>query len=480
MADQHPGDDGEEVDGDTGVGGGEDAEPLPTIHLAPGQHPPAAGRYRFEVDGSPVHALAGRVGSPFTGGTHTWADPLIAMALRAADNAAIGEQTLALLPWALTTVMDVTPDAMGLFGAARYSGPGPTGLVHNLGHSTRGESFAAELVVAACFTDAAWPSVNGEASIGDLRRAESRLDFGVKHATGLPQRRSIESDILIVTDGQRFGVDVKHSPGAYHHPPSPQVLAAISNTIARGELTSFHFVTPTRFRPAVHRRVAGHPSIHLHEGVWPSAADRERIRLREAQAINHNVLLSAWRTGTGSEAELVQALIDAACEVYLAAWGTERDLRVIDGPDGFTYLFDTADTPDPQPPPRLVAAWGWTGGTVRPRDSAFMRGFPLPPSDSPLDRGHIIARSAGGAEGLGLNLVPQDRRLNRGWGAAGQRWRAIERELASSSGGFIWQRLLYDSPDDVPDVFETVRLLDGREAVVDRFVNRAVIRRASR
>jgi hypothetical protein len=168
----------------------------------------------------------------------------------------------------------------------------------------------------------------------------------------------------------------------------------------------------------VHRRVAGRPSIHLHEGVWPSAADRERIRLREAQAINHNALLAAWRTGAGGENGLVKTLVDAAYDVYLAAWGPERDLRVIDGPDGFTYLFDTADTPAPEPPARLVAAWGWSG----------------------------------------------------------RRWRAIERELAKRPGAFVWQRLLYDSSDDVPAVFETVRMLDGCEAVVDRFVNRAVIR----
>jgi hypothetical protein len=79
-----------------------------------------------------------------------WRDPAVAHALRAArDNPRIAPEVAAQLPWALRTVTAGSPSSLGLFAAAGYAGPGATGLLGLLGHRTRSQAFAAELVVAA-------------------------------------------------------------------------------------------------------------------------------------------------------------------------------------------------------------------------------------------------------------------------------------------------------------------------------------------
>lgn len=80
----------------------------------------------------------------------------------------------------------------------------------------------------------------------------------------------------------------------------------------------------------------------------------------------------------------------------------------------------------PLPAPRLVAAFGLTRDQPPPRQPSLMRGLPLPPAPMPIDRGRVIASTSGGAEGIGLNLIPQNRALNRGIGREGRRWRAGE------------------------------------------------------
>lgn len=99
-----------------------------------------------------------------------------------------------------------------------------------------------------------------------------------------------------------------------------------------------------------------------------------------------------------------------------------------------------------------------------------MRGFPLPAG--PFDRGHILERQAGGLEGVGINLVPQDSGLNRGRTRDGRRWRSLQQHAAAHPGTMCVIRLIYDDVTDIPAWFEVIQIdLDGT-ATVDRFPNR--------
>jgi hypothetical protein len=371
----------------------------------------------------------------------------------------------------------MTPDALGLFGPAAYSGPGPTGLLRSMSHRTRGEALAAELIVAACLIERPWPSVDGTGFVGGLRDVDARVDFGVKHLSHVSRRRTIESDLLISRGNTRYGVDVKRSASNYRHPPSVEVLAALSEAIQRGEVDSLHWVTPTRFRAHVRRASESHTGLHFHEGVWPSPEDQRRILLIESQAMDVNQHVREWQANPLNKYEdLAARLSEIAHAAYSRAWGPERDLRYVDLPDGFTYLFDTTDRPEPHPPARLVAAWGLSHQRTQSRQPSFMRRFPLPALAQNADRGHIIALSSGGAEGLGLNLVPQDRATNRGIGASGKRWRALERMAADHPGALIWRRLLYDAADYVPSQIESLVMTDRDAPILDRFINRSSVR----
>lgn len=91
----------------------------------------------------------------------------------------------------------------------------------------------------------------------------------------------------------------------------------------------------------------------------------------------------------------------------------------------------------------------------------------------PIDRGHLIARTSGGAEGIGLNLIPQNRALNRGIGREGQRWRDMERLTARNPGALVWRRLVYGHADDVPGTIEALVAIDAETVMFDYFTNRS-------
>ena len=109
-----------------------------------------------------------------------------------------------------------------------------------------------------------------------------------------------------------------------------------------------------------------------------------------------------------------------------------------------------------------------------------MRGHPRPgrPAD---DRGHLISCAAGG--GYDINLVPMDAALNRGWSAAGSRFRAMERKAAAVPGTLFFIRPDYQDDTDRPCRFE-VGVQDGENLLIDVFANAAgpagtTLRRAS-
>jgi hypothetical protein len=138
---------------------------------------------------------------------------------------------------------------------------------------------------------------------------------------------------------------------------------------------------------------------------------------------------------------------------------------------GATYLFDVASEAGGPQEDRTVAAWALTPSTVAKRDTAYQRGFPLPPGrqSAPVDRGHVIPHLSGGE--FGPNIFRQDRALNRGWSEPGKRYRALEREAARTAGTLYFAHLRYDDDSAYPSEIET-GLLRGEELYVERFDNR--------
>jgi hypothetical protein len=426
--------------------------------------------------GRRVDADPARTGDMLGGGLQTWDDPLVASVLSPArENPNVDESQRALLPWALTTLSAANPSSLGLVGPASYSGPGATALVGNLLHSSRAGAFAAELITAAALVYRTWPSTDGAISIGGLRHVEARLDFGVKLLGAATGRRTAEADILVSSaDGSRAAIDVKFSrSGVYRAVPPASMLDVLERAIDRGEIAGCHFVTPGRFRPAVHRSVRGREGVHLHEHVWPSQRDRCSIALQERAALDYASLLRASEHGAVLDFDgLTERLASGAIRAYRNATAGEREIVEIRTESGLTYLFDKTASPPAEAEPRLIAGWGRSSAAGGSRDRRFMAGFPLPRSETPLDRGHLIARAAGGDEGIGLNLIPQDRRLNRGLGPDGRRWRRLERLAVSTAGTGVFVRALYDDLTAIPVRLDYVVVGRDGEVVLERFRNR--------
>jgi len=138
---------------------------------------------------------------------------------------------------------------------------------------------------------------------------------------------------------------------------------------------------------------------------------------------------------------------------------------------GATYLFDLASATGAEQEDRTVAAWTMTPATVGKRDVSYQRAYPLPPDpDGTLvDRGHLISHLSGGE--FGPNIFRQNRALNRGWSAQGKRFRALERETASTPGTFYFGHLLYEDDTAYPMEIE-IGLLRGTTLQIERFRNR--------
>lgn len=142
---------------------------------------------------------------------------------------------------------------------------------------------------------------------------------------------------------------------------------------------------------------------------------------------------------------------------------------------GATYLFDLASAVGLPQEDRTIAAWTLTPATVAKRDTAYQRGFPLAPraDGSPVDRGHVIPHLSGGE--FGPNIFRQDRALNRGWSEQGKRYRALEREAATTPGCFFFAHLIYTDETAEPWQIET-GVWRGATLHVERFDNRPVTR----
>ncbi len=171
-------------------------------------------------------------------------------------------------------------------------------------------------------------------------------------------------------------------------------------------------------------------------------------------------------------ADLGAALFEAVAERYDDQFPDCSLLQFAQS--GAAYLFDLASAVGAEREDRTLAAWTVTPATVGKRDGSYQRGFPLPPDPdgTSVDRGHLIPHLSGGE--FGPNIFRQRRDLNRGWSSEGKRFRALEREAATTPGTFYFGHLLYEDGTAYPTEIET-GLLRGDTLHVDRFRNRFVL-----
>ena len=149
----------------------------------------------------------------------------------------------------------------------------------------------------------------------------------------------------------------------------------------------------------------------------------------------------------------------------------------------FDYLYDDQDTlvagglvpTDVNAESRIVAVIGTSAPDARHRDDSRLRGW-LGATENTFgkawDKGHFIAHSIGGAvQGSELNVFIQRRDLNRGWSAAGKRYRALEKYCASRRGLLCWSRPIYTDGSAMPMQVEFGVLKTDGELWVDTFDN---------
>jgi hypothetical protein len=168
------------------------------------------------------------------------------------------------------------------------------------------------------------------------------------------------------------------------------------------------------------------------------------------------------------------AAVDAREKDYRAQTLGQRDLVHVSAENGLNYSYDATPAPaKDEPANRVVVAWGRSGRPAGPKDAVRLRGFPSPAGKSPqsLDRGHLVAHSFGGSE-EGINLIPQNRALNRGWSEEGKSWRRLESDLAARPGTEFFVRPLYRDSSDLPCAIEFGVQREDGEWDSDIFRNR--------
>lgn len=204
-----------------------------------------------------------------------------------AGNESISDNYRQALPRALVTVAEQTPDILGLATPSR--GKGASALAKTLGHRTRGDAFAYELLGTAEVVrmnnvhNAGYQSLNGGPELRIFNT--DRLDLGVRfqasywkggEAQGLfrptsprntnRDRETFEADLLIrrgeeTDDPTTIGVDFKHArhSGAYAGNPRDfrSQIQGVVNGILTGDmfLKEFHYVTNGCFNPDIREAV---------------------------------------------------------------------------------------------------------------------------------------------------------------------------------------------------------------------------------
>jgi len=85
------------------------------------------------------------------------------------------------------------------------------------------------------------------------------------------------------------------------------------------------------------------------------------------------------------------------------------------------------------------------------------------------DKGHFISHKLGGD--INWNLFPQLRKVNRGWSAAGKRFREMEKFCQSHPGIFFFSRPLYSNFTSRPSALEYGILMEDLSFWVEIFSN---------
>lgn len=125
---------------------------------------------------------------------------------------------------------------------------------------------------------------------------------------------------------------------------------------------------------------------------------------------------------------------------------------------------------------RLIGAIGRSTPQQRRREASRIRGW-LGPTEQNLghqrDKGHFIAHTIGGlVDGFEVNLFVQRRDFNRGWSAAGRRYRAMERYCAANPGTLCFSRPVYGDETSIPAVVEFGILRPDLSLWIEEFDNR--------
>ena len=173
-------------------------------------------------------------------------------------------------------------------------------------------------------------------------------------------------------------------------------------------------------------------------------------------------------------AAFVEAVVAEWVREYLQATLGHREIVEVEMANGFTYLYDSTNHPPlDEADNRLLGAWGRSKPSAKPRDASRMRGYPSPQRDSetPVDRGHLIAHTIGGE--YDMNLIPHEATLNRGIGESNRRWRELERYCAAHPGTLLLVRAIYKDDTDRPAELEYCVVGDDGTLRLERFVNAA-------
>lgn len=182
---------------------------------------------------------------------------------------------------------------------------------------------------------------------------------------------------------------------------------------------------------------------------------------------------------------LAEVLADRLPTLWCAAYkiSTAHVTNILSFIDnGFEYVFDfssdlrrTGILPADSAEDRLVAVHGRSQPPQSSRRDGLMRRHPLGatevlgPDSEAFDRGHFIAHSIGGR--YDVNLFPQQRALNRGWSAAGKRFRAMESYCRTHAATYCFARPLYGGLSAHPFAIEFGVLREDCSLWVDQFEN---------
>ena len=167
-------------------------------------------------------------------------------------------------------------------------------------------------------------------------------------------------------------------------------------------------------------------------------------------------------------------------DAYRDSVADDREIVRVDMSNGFTYSYDSTPPSDmSEPANRLIAVWGRSGSSGGPREDNRLRNFPdvRRKGERVLDKGHAAAHRLGGGEDI--NIIPQDRILNRGhkdkeriWSDPERTWTSIETNLAKHPGTPFFVRAIYRDNTDFPVALEYgTQFTDGNWEVT-RFDNR--------